>query len=158
MVVALLAAGASGCSSVEEQVEGAIRNELAKQGTVKEVDLSPQGGDESFAGHGVITKGGTDIRFECTAQRTQGSEYSLNCAQEIDETVLTQMENNIRAELQKQVQVLSVDLRREGRDRMVGTAVVGDGAGNTAEVPCTAARAAEGSTQFDFECGADTAP
>lgn len=148
LAIAVLA----GCSSAEQQAEEAMRSELAKLGTVKGIDLSPAGSEDNLAGHAVVTTANGDIRLQCAARRLEGTRYDVNCAQEIDEAVITQMESIIRTELEKQVTVHEVNLRRDGDARMVGIARVTDSNGITGELNCSAVREAEGLTQFDYEC------
>ena len=151
--VALL--GAWGCSSVEQQAEEAIRNHLASQGAVKQVDLSPQGNGDNLSGFAVIGTANGDVRLECTARRLEGSQYDLNCAQEIDQGMIAETENLIRTQLGQQgVTVNAISMRRESSDRMVGTASVSDASGASGELTCSAVRETAGSRQFAINCQA----
>ena len=143
----------AGCTSAERQVEDAMRAELTKLGEVKEIDLTPQGSTDTMAGHAIVATANGDIRMECHARRTEGTQYDLNCAQEIDETVIAQTEDLIRTQFAQQgINVDHIDMQREGPGRMVGIVRASDGNGNSGEVTCTAVREAEGSTQFDIQC------
>lgn len=155
--------GAAGCNVVseEDQLENAIREGLSNQGTVQEVNLTRQ--DENNINGYVAMQDttGRQGRLNCTAQRTEGSNFSWRCAPAIDESVLRDMEGQIRERLSQQADVVGVDLQRAGDDNhMSGQATVRDGTGAEIQVPCTAERT-EGAN-FNWRCGegegAESAP
>jgi len=158
LTIILLLAATSACTgeSEEQQLENSMRAELSKQGEVKEVDLTSTD-DDNLAGHAVVGKaGGPDMRMKCTARRTEETKFDWQCQQEIDEAVLTNMENAMRAELAKQAEVVGIELRKEGDDRMVGPALVRDATGAQVEMSCSATRTGSDVGDFAWECAPPT--
>ena len=63
-----------------DQMEAEVRNGLAAQGTVKEVELKRES-DDRMTGHAVVEPSaapGSDVRFECTAERQSESGTMFN--------------------------------------------------------------------------------
>ena len=155
--IVLLAAAVGGLAactfaSEEDQLENSIRASLSNQSEVKQVEITRQD-DDNFTGFALIRdRNGRDGRMACTARRTEGSNFSWRCLPAIDESVVREMETNIRTELERQANVLEVDLTRQDDNRMTGFARVQDAAGNEVRTNCTATRSAEGSSNFNWRC------
>lgn len=150
----------AGCASEEDQLENAIRENLASRGTVKQVELT-KSDDNNMTGFAVVQTATGEGRMNCTAQRTEGSNFNWRCVPAIDEAMLTQMENTIRQSLSQQATVLAVDMSRQDDDHMTGYAQVRDGDGTEGRVNCTAVRETGGTGNFNWECapaGAEAAP
>ena len=148
-----IALAVSGCtaSSEEEQLENTIRENLSNQATVLEVDLTKEG-EDNYTGYAQIREeSGREGRLNCTATRSEGTNFNWRCSPAIDEPTLQEMETQIRQELANRAEVVEVDMRRAGDDNhMEGHAVVADGAGNQLRLNCTAERT-EGN-RFNWEC------
>ncbi|MDQ8754629.1 hypothetical protein RCO27_00145 [Sphingosinicella sp. LHD-64] len=148
--------GAAGCNmaSEEDRLENSIREELGKQGTVQEVNLTRQD-ENNMVGYATIREhSGRSGRLNCTAQRTEGANFNWRCSPAIDQAVLDEMEGQIRTQLAQQADVAEVSLERAGDDNhMAGYVVVREGGGET-RVPCTAERT-EGAN-FSWRCGEET--
>ena len=153
--LAVLAA-VTGCASEEEQLEDAIREGLANQGTVQEVNLT-ETDENNLTGYAMIRENsGREGRLNCTAQRGEGSNFNWRCSPAIDEATLQEVETAIRTNLAAQAEVVEVDLQRAGDDdHMTGHAVVRDGTGGEVRVPCSAERI-EGAN-FNWRCGEQAA-
>ena len=154
---AALALGACSVESDEDRLENTIREKLAGQGEVQEVEMKKQA-DGGMAGHVVIKEpNGRVGRLACTAKAGgSGSSYAWSCSPAIDEKTLREMEAVMRAELSKRGPVLQLEMKREGDDdHMSGFAVVKDEAGDEFRLTCSATRKGEGAN-FSWECG-DTA-
>lgn len=151
--------GLAGCTMVseEDQLENAIRDGLANQGEVQEVNLTRQD-ENNMTGYAMLREAsGRTGRLNCTAQRGEGSNFTWNCSPAIDQAVVDEMETIIRTALAAQADVVSVEMARAGDDNnMTGTATVRDGAGNEVQVPCAAQRTQ--GANFDWRCGEDVAP
>ena len=147
----------AGCSSEEEQLENAIREGLANQGTVQEVDLTVSD-ENNLTGYAVIRENsGRQGRLNCNAQRGEGSNFNWRCSPAIDEATLQEMETAIRTNLAQRAEVIVVDIQRGGDDdHMTGQARVRDADGAEVQVPCSAERT-EGAN-FSWRCGEETAP
>jgi len=141
----------AGCASEEDQLENAIRENLASRGTVKQVELTKTDND-NMNGFAVVQTATGEGRMNCSAQRTSGSNFNWRCVPTIDEAMLTQMENTIRQSLAEQVTVLAVDMSRRDDDHMTGYAQVRDGDGDEGRVNCTATRETGGNGNFNWEC------
>jgi len=153
----LAALALAGCnlSSQEDQLENSIRNNLEAQGNVQQVELTKQD-DDNFGGFAVIRdREGRERRLNCTARRTEGTNFDWRCAQVIDELVEQEMEGLIRTELERRATVLEVDMRRRDDNNMTGFARVQDAAGNEIRSNCTATRGAEDTTNFSWRCRQD---
>jgi hypothetical protein len=145
----------SGCNleSDENRLENAIRENLANQQTnVQSIEMT-QGEDGNMTGFAMVREAnGRSGRLNCTAFR-QGDNYNFNCSPAIDEAVLTEMEGLIRRELEQQAEVIEVDMQRHNDDNhMRGHIVVGDGAGNRAQLACTAERDSTNIGTFNWQC------
>jgi hypothetical protein len=153
VTLALLALAA--CASEEEQLENAIREGLANQGTVQEVNLTVSD-ENNLTGYAMIRENsGREGRLNCTAQRGEGSNFNWRCSPAIDEATLQEMETAIRTNLAAQGEVVEVDMQRGADDdHMTGHAVLRDGAGGEVRVPCSAERT-EGAN-FSWRCGEET--
>ena len=150
LAIALAAGGCTGAGE-EEQLENTIRENLSNQATVLEVDLTRQD-ENNLTGYAQIREtSGREGRLNCTATRSEGSNFNWRCSPAIDEPTLQEMETQIRQELANRAEVVEVDMRRAGDDNhMEGHAVVADGAGNQLRLNCTAERT-EGN-RFNWEC------
>ena len=144
----------AGCQvqNEEEQLEEAIRNNLSAQGNVLNVDLTPSGENNMTGFVDIRQNNGREGRLACTAQRTEGSNFSWRCSPAITEQVVVEMEGNIRQNLAQQGEVVQVDLTRQDDNRMTGYAIVRDQAGNEIRTNCTATRDAANIGTFNYEC------
>lgn len=158
LIVLTALLGAAGCNmpTEEEQLENAIRDGLANQGTVQEINLVAEG-ENGFAGYAMIRENsGRSGRLNCTAQRADGSNFNWRCSPAIDEAVLQEIENSIRQNMSQQAEVAEVDMQRAGDDdHMTGYVLLRDGMGGEARVPCAAERT-EGAN-FNWRCGEEVA-
>jgi hypothetical protein len=150
----------AGCEmeSNENRLENAIRESLANQQTnVQSIEMT-EGEDGNMSGYAMVREAsGRSGRLNCTAFR-QDDKYNFNCSPAIDEAVLTEMETMIRTELEKQAQVLEVDMQRHNDDNhMRGHVVVGDDAGNRARLACTAERDSTNIGTFNWQCAPEGA-
>lgn len=151
-----LMAGACTMESEENQLENAIRDNLANQASVEgveQVEMAKQE-DGNFTGHAMIRERGRPRanRVNCNAQRT-GDTFNFRCSPAIDEAVLTEMEGIIRRTLSEQAQVVDVQMQRQNDDNhMTGHAIVADGGGNQARLACTAERDSANVGQFQWQC------
>lgn len=150
--------GLAGCQmqSEEEQLENAIRDGLANQGTVQEVNLVQQD-ENNLTGYAMIREAsGRTGRLNCTAQRSDGTNFSWRCAPAIDEAALQDIENAIRQNLSAQAEVAEVDMQRANDDNhMAGYVLLRDGGGNELRVPCNATRDDVQTQMFNWRCGED---
>ena len=146
----------AGCASEEEQLENAIREGLANQGTVQEVDLTVSDENNMTGFARIRENSGREGRLNCTAQRSEGSNFNWRCSPAIDEATLQEMETAIRTNLAGQAEVVEVDMQRAADDdHMSGHALLRDGSGAELRVPCSAERA-EGAN-FNWRCGEEAA-
>lgn len=149
---ALAVAGCS-MSSDEDRMENAIRAELSKNGTVKQVEMTRQG--DNMTGFAEIrTADGAEGRLNCTAtaDAAKAGSYNWRCLPAIDQRIVDGMENTIRQSLAQQGEVTAVELTRQDDMRMTGHAVVRDGSGNDVRANCTATRENEASNNFNWRC------
>ncbi|HYE28053.1 MAG TPA: hypothetical protein VEA61_07450 [Allosphingosinicella sp.] len=154
---AALALSACSVESDEDQLESMIREKLADQGSVQEVEMKKQG-DGGMTGHVIIKEpNGRVGRLACTARPGgSGSSYDWRCSPAIDEKTLQEMEDVMRAELSKRGPVLQLEMNRAGDDdHMSGFAVVKDEAGEEFRLACSATRDGEGS-KFSWNCSDET--
>ena len=144
----------AGCSmsSEEDQVEGAIRNNLSAQGNVQQVELTRQD-ENNMTGFAVLRdRNGLEGRYSCTAQRQQGADFNWRCNQQIDQQVIQRIEDNVRQQLAAQGEVRQVELARQDDDRMSGHAVIRGPDGSEVRMNCNATREAPESTNFNWQC------
>ena len=154
---AAFALGACSVESDEDRLESTIREKLAGQGSVQEVEMKKQG-DGGMAGHVIIKEpNGRVGRLACSAlPGGSGSGYDWRCSPAIDEKTLREMEDVIRAELSKRGPVLRIEMKRAGDDdHMSGLAVVKDEAGDEFRLTCSATRSGEGA-KFSWRCSDET--
>lgn len=148
---ALLLAGCT-ISSEEDQLENSIRENLSARGNVQDVQLTKQD-DDNLSGFAVVRlPTGIEGRLDCTARRTEGTNFSWRCVPSIDEALLTQIEGTIRQTLADQGTVLAVEMTRRDADSMTGYAQIRDTAGNEGRLSCTATRETGEAGNFDWEC------
>lgn len=149
---ALVVVGCS-MSSNEDQMENAIRNELSKQGTVNQVEMT-QEGDNMVGFAELRSNDGSEGRLRCTATRdaTKSGSYNWRCLPTIDQRVIDSMTNQIRQSLAQNGEVTQIQLTRQDDMRMTGRATVRDPSGNEIHANCTVTRENEGSNHFNWEC------
>jgi hypothetical protein len=153
--VATLVLAACDMASQEDQLENSIRNSLESQGNVQQVEMTKQD-EENFTGFAVIRdRNGREGRLNCTARRTEGTNYDWRCLPTITEPVVAEMEALIRTELERQATVLEVDMTRQDDNNMTGFARVQDAAGNEIRTTCVAARSPVGTSNFSWRCRPD---
>lgn len=159
------ALAAAGCSMAndEDRMENAIREELSKNATVKQVEMT-RGGDGGMTGFAEVrTADGSEGRLNCTAtpDAAKASSYNWRCLPAIDQRIVDGMENTIRQTLAQQSEVIAVELTRQDDMRMTGHAVLRDGNGDEVRTNCTATRDNEASNNFNWRCqpaGSPAAP
>lgn len=142
------------CTSPEDQLENQLRENLASQGTVKEVELNPQA-DGNMTGFAIVTVNGVDSRLSCTAERDEAKgagRYNMRCMPVIDEAIINQMEATIRSNLAARATVEQVELTRQDDNRMSGFVVATDNDGNQVRLSCEVNREAEGASNFRWQC------
>lgn len=147
----------AGCTmaSDEDRMENAIREELTKNGEVKQVEMTRAGDDRMTGFAEIRTRDGTEGRLNCTATRdaTKGSNYyDWRCLPAIDQRVVDGMETTIRQELSRQAEVVELEMTRQDDSRMTGHALLRDAGGNEVRTNCTATRENEASAQFNWRC------
>ncbi|HYI64868.1 MAG TPA: hypothetical protein VEW71_08295 [Allosphingosinicella sp.] len=146
----------AGCSmaSEEDRMENAIRAELSKTGTVKQVEMTKEGANlTGFAE--VRTADGSEGRLNCTAtpDTAKGSgAYNWRCQPAIDQRVIDSMKNTIRQSLAQQAEVTAIELARQDDSRMTGHAILRGPDGEEVRTECTATRASEGAATFNWQC------
>jgi len=145
---------ASGCniSNEEDVLENSIRNNLSAQGNVQQVELSRQD-ENNLSGFAVVRdSSGVEGRYTCNAHRTEGSNFQWRCNQQIDDQVVSRMENVIRQDLSQQAEVVQLELSRQDDNRMSGYALLRAPSGAEGRLNCTATRNAQNSLNFDWQC------
>jgi hypothetical protein len=149
---ALAVAGCS-ISNDEDRMENAIRAELSKNGTVKQVEMTRQG-DNMIGFAEVQAADGSAGRLACSAtpDTAKAGSYNWRCLPAIDQRVVDGMKNTIRQSLAQQAEVRELELTRQDDMRMTGHALLRDGNGNEVRANCTATRASEESNHFDWRC------
>lgn len=150
------ALAATACTSQEDQLENAMREELTKRGNVQEVEMTRQ--DENrMTGHATVRNAaGQTGRLTCNATRdpTKGTAYyDWRCIPAIDEALLTQMETSIRQSLAQRGEVVEVDMRRQDDDHMTGFVRVRDAEGAEVRANCSASRDTGDQGNFSWRCG-----
>ena len=140
------------CGNPEDQLEGSIRNGLAAQGNVQEVELTRQDDDHMNGFATVETANGTTW-LDCTAERQgTGSDFRWRCAPTIDDAMLRNLEGTIRQSLSAQASVDEVHMARQDADHATGYAILHDGAGNSIRTECTANRSPGGEGALAWQC------
>lgn len=151
----------AGCSmaSDENRMENAIRAELSKNGTVKQVQMTRQG-DNMTGFAEVRTADGSEGRLNCTAtpDTTKAGSYNWRCLPAIDQRVVDGMKRTIRESLAQQAEVREVEMTRQDDMRMTGHALLRDGSGNEVRANCTATRESEASNHFNWRCAPADSP
>jgi hypothetical protein len=159
-LAAALALAACSSPSEEEQLAGTIRDNLASQGNVQQVEMKkqPNGGMTGFVM--IQEPNGRVGRLNCTAAALGDSKYDWKCAPAIDEKTLREMEAVMRTELEKRGPVLQLEMKKAGDDNhMTGTAVVKDESGEDFHLACTAERGENKGASFTWNCAdAEEAP
>jgi hypothetical protein len=155
-IAASLALALTACTaqSDEDQLENVIREGLAKQGEVQQVELNKQP-NGSMTGFAMIREpNGRVGRLTCSAEPAGTSKYNWKCSPAIDEKTEKEMEDIIRAELSKRGPVIQLEMKRHNDDdHMSGFAVVHDDAGEEFRLTCSATRNADKTAGFSWECG-----
>ena len=147
-----------GCDNVseEDQLENAIREELTKQGEVRQVEMTKQGEDKMSGFVMIRENSGREGRLACTAERDAETSTTFNwsCSPAIDDKVLQEMEDTIRKELSARAPVIEVEMQRgEDDNNMSGFALLGEEGGEQARIPCRAVRDAQNIGSFNWSCG-----
>lgn len=129
--------------SEEGLIESEVSNTLAAQGNVQQVDLT-KGADNNYSGTAsIVTAAGQTVRFNCRVTRNQtAQQFDIRCGQVIDQTLLDELEANMRRNLEQQrLTVAQIELNRQDDDHVTGHADVSDPAtGEQARLVCTGAR------------------
>ena len=149
-----LALAVAGCTmeSEEDQLENQVRNMLAGQGNVTDVQLTRQDENNMSGFADMRANVGGDVRLACTARRTQGTQFQINCVPAVTDRVVQDIETDIRNRLSQQGEVLEVDLNRQDDMRMTGHARVRGPDGTEVRTNCTATRTDPNSLNFNWEC------
>jgi len=152
MACVLAAAGCS-MSSDEDRMENAIREELAKNGTVNQVEMTREG-DNMVGFAEVRAADGSEGRLRCNAtpDTTKAGNYNWRCVPAIDQRVIDQMKDTIRQDLARQATVRTIELTRQDDMRMTGYALLTDANGNEVRTNCTVTRENETSNHFSYNC------
>lgn len=156
----LAALALAGCNLVshEDEIENSITHTLAGDGNVVEVEMTRQD-ENNLTGFAVVRgRDGRDRRLNCTARRTEGANYDWRCLQPIDETLIQEIEGQIRSELEQRATVLEVDMSRQDDNNMTGFARLQDAAGNEIRTNCTATRNLPGNGNLSWRCSPGEAP
>ncbi len=146
----------AGCSSEEDRLENAMRETLAAQGNVQQIEMTRQ--DENrMTGFAVVQRANESQgrRLGCTAERdpSKGAAYyNWRCQPAIDEAMLTEIENSIRQNLAARGSVEEVEMSRRDDDNMTGFVRVRDGSGMEVRLDCSAARDAANAGNFTWRC------
>lgn len=155
LAIGVVLALAGGCSVAvdEEDVENAIREKLAEVGDVRQVEMMSQE-DGSMVGFVMLYEPGRRVgRLNCSAAPADASTFDWRCWPAIDEPTLREIEDQVRAELEKQSEVLEVDLAKAGDDdHMDGFARVRDRTGAELRLVCFAKRNPEKIDRFKWTC------
>jgi hypothetical protein len=149
----------AGCSNDEDRMENAIRAELSKNATVKQVEMSRQG--DNMTGFAEIQSAdGSAGRLTCSAtpDTAKAGSYNWRCLPAIDQRVVDGMKNLIRQSLAQQAEVRELELTRQDDMRMTGHALLRDRNGNEVRANCTATRENEASNQFNWRCDPANSP
>lgn len=149
----------AGCSSDEDRMENAIRAELSKNATVKQVEMTRQG--DNMTGFAEIQAAdGSGGRMSCSAtpDTTKAGSYNWRCLPAIDQRVVDGMKNTIRQSLAQQAEVREVELTRQDDMRMTGHVLLRARNGNEVRANCSATRENEASNQFNWRCDAANSP
>lgn len=152
----------AGCSSEEDRLENAMRETLAAQGNVQEIEMTRQD-ENNMTGFAVVRRANESQgrRLGCTAVRdpAKGAAfYNWRCQPVIDEAMLTEIEGSIRQSLAAQGSVEEVEMTRRDDDNMAGFARIRDGSGGEGRFECTAARDANDAGNFTWRCNPPGAP
>lgn len=154
-----LAAGGCAVESQADQLENMIRETLSSQGTVQQVELTPQK-DGGMTGFVIIDEPDRGVgRLTCTVQPPDAeSNYQWKCSPAIDEKTLDEMEAIVRTELADLGEVLELEMQKAGDDdHMTGFAVIRVEAGDERRLSCSAIRNTDDVGTFDWECGEEAA-
>ena len=107
-----------------------------------------KGADNNYSGTASVRRAdGRTIPYECTARRNQAAQQlEVRCLQTIDQTLLDELETNMRRSLESQhLSVAEVDLRRADQNNVTGFAQVSDpNTGESARLECAGARPPNG--------------
>ena len=152
MSIGLSLAAAPPANADEAVIEDWIRAELASQGEVLQVEMTRRDADHMTGFADIRDNEGREGRLNCSARRTEGTNFQLNCLPAITEQIVQEMENNIRTNLAQQAEVLQVDLNRQDDMRMTGHALVRAQDGTEVRAACTATRQDPSSRMFNWEC------
>ena len=155
----VLVAGCNKSQSEEAFIENAVSNTLSPQGNVQQVDLT-RGADNNYSGSATIrTPDGQSVRFNCAARRNEAQEqFDIRCGQVIDQTLLDQLQANMRRSLEQQALTVSdIRLTKQDEDHVAGFAQVSDpNTGESARLVCTGARQNGG--RIEARCDVPAAP
>jgi hypothetical protein len=146
------------CGNPQDQIENSIRNGLAAQGNVQEVELTRQD-DDHLNGFATVSTANGTTRLNCTAER-QGTStnFQWRCAPTIDDAMLRNLEGTIRESLSAQASVDEVHMERQDADHATGYAILHDGAGNSIRTECSASRTPGGEGAIGWQCAPGEAP
>ena len=153
----------AGCNrqSEESLLENTVSNTLAAQGNVQQVDLT-KGADSNYSGTASIrTPDGQAVRFNCTARRNEAQQqFDIACGQVIDQTLLDQLQANMRRSLEQQsLTVSDIRLAKQDEDHVTGFAQVSDpNTGESARLVCSGARQTGGRIQARCDVPGGPAP
>jgi len=147
--VALAVAGCS-MESAEDQMENGVRNSLASQGNVTDVQLTRDG--DNVTGYADLDhRQAGPVRLNC-AGRVEGERYNVNCLPAVTERVIQDTENSIRERLGQQEEVLEVELTRQDDARMTGYVRSRTSDGTEIRRNCVATREVPSAVHFNWEC------
>lgn len=143
----------AGCGEAEGPlVSNLVRDTLAPNGNVQQVEMTKQG-DNNFSGYGnVRLANGATTRFNCTATR-RGNTYTAQCRQAIDQALLDELKTSLRQSFTGQgLTVVALELSRQDDDHVTGHVDLRGPDGSEARLPCAGTREANG--RVPVECRA----
>lgn len=154
-IVLALAGGAAlaGCSSEEDRLENAMRETLAAQGNVQQVEMT-KADENRMTGFAVVRRpDGQEGRLNCNADRdaSKGSSYfNWRCVPAIDDQLIENIENSIRTDIAQRGTVREVEMQKQSEDRMTGFVTASDTSGEV-RLECEATRDSDGAN-FSWRC------
>jgi hypothetical protein len=143
----------AGCGQAEGPlVSNLVRDTLAPNGNVQQVEMTKQG-DNNFSGFATVRMAnGTTARFNCTATR-RGNNYTSQCRQALDQALIDELKASLRQSFTAQgLTVVQLELSRQDEDHVTGHVDLRAADGSEARLPCSGTREPTG--RVPVECRA----
>ena len=140
----------AGCGEAEGPlVSNLVRDTLAPNGNVQQVEMTKQG-DNNYSGFATVRlASGATARFNCTATR-RGNNYVSQCRQAIDQALIDELKADLRRTFARQgLTVLALELNRQDDDHITGHADLRAANGEEGRMACAGERTAAG---FPVNC------